>query len=58
MKNIFEKFKDKIFQNVNTSTSKITALIVNITALLTAICAFIVSVKTISESFFNLFKII
>lgn len=55
-KNIFNQIKEKLFNSVQTETTKLKSFIENITALLTSIVGLIVIIKTIVEPLINLFR--
>lgn len=56
IKNLFKQIKEKLFNSTSSSTSKITALIENVTALFVAIGGLALSIKAIIEPLINLFK--
>lgn len=56
IKNLFRQIQGKLFNSTNSSTSKITAFIENITALFVAIGGLALAVKAIVEPLANLFK--
>lgn len=56
IKNLFKQIKEKLFNSPNSNTSKVTALIENITTLFAAIGSLALGIKTIIEPLVNLFK--
>lgn len=55
-KNIFNQIKKKLFNSIQTETTKLKSFIENITALLTSIVGLIVIIKAIVEPLINLFR--
>lgn len=56
IRNLFIRFKEKLFNSPKSSTSKITGLIENMTAIFTAIGSLALATKTIIEPLINQFK--
>ena len=56
IKNLFKQIKERLFNSTSSSTSKLTALIENITALFVAIGGLALAIKAIIEPLINLFK--